>query len=345
MEGVNDLRRKIFVGSSIVIALMMIAGIFFSLPYYVSKPGIAKELSPIIQVEGGEEGKGSFMLTTVRMGRANIYSYAEAKLFDYVELYPVDAILYETETQDEYNARQLHMMAGSKLNAIEVAYKKAGLPVEYKYQGVYVVQVVPDMPAEGKLLPGDRIIEVDNQKFTSSESFIGYVGKKKAGNQVELTIKRNNKTKKVTVTLQSFKEDPKKVGIGISLVDDKEIIVDPTVSVKTDEIGGPSAGLMFTLEIYDQLMDEDFTKGYKIAGTGTIDSKGAVGPIGGIDQKIVAADKAGAEVFFAPNEQGSADSNYKLALKTAKEIDSKMKIVPVDIVDDAINYLQKLPMK
>jgi Lon-like protease len=345
MEGVNAVRRKIFVSSSIVIALMMITGIFFSLPYYVSKPGIAKELSPIIQVEGGEEGKGSFMLTTVRMGRANIYSYVEAKLFDYVELYPVDAILHETETQDEYNARQLHMMAGSKLNAIEVAYKKAGLPVEYKYQGVYVVQVVPDMPAEGKLLPGDRIIEVDNQKFTSSESFIEYVGKKKAGNQVELTIKRNNKTKNVNVTLQAFKEDPKKVGIGISLVDDKEIIVDPTVSVKTDEIGGPSAGLMFTLEIYDQLMDEDFTKGYKIAGTGTIDSKGAIGPIGGIDQKIVAADKAGAEVFFAPNEKGSADSNYKLAVKTAKEIDSKMKIVPVDLVDDAINYLQKLPMK
>jgi Lon-like protease len=345
MEGVNAVRRKIFVSSSIVIALIMIAGIFFSLPYYVSKPGIAKELSPIIQVEGGEEGKGSFMLTTVRMGRANIYSYVEAKLFDYVELYPVDAILHETETQDEYNARQLHMMAGSKLNAIEVAYKKAGLPVEYKYQGVYVVQVVPDMPAEGKLLPGDRIIEVDNQKFTSSESFIEYVGKKKAGNQVELTIKRNNKTKNVNVTLQAFKEDPKKVGIGISLVDDKEIIVDPTVSVKTDEIGGPSAGLMFTLEIYDQLMDEDFTKGYKIAGTGTIDSKGAIGPIGGIDQKIVAADKAGAEVFFAPNEKGSADSNYKLAVKTAKEIDSKMKIVPVDLVDDAINYLQKLPMK
>jgi Lon-like protease len=339
------MRRKIFVGSSIVIALLMIAGIFYSLPYYVSKPGIAKELAPIIQVEDRKEGKGSFMLTTVRMGKANIYSYAEAKLFDYVELYPVDAILHETETQDEYNARQLHMMAGSKLNAIEVAYKKAGYPVEYEYKGVYVVQVIPDMPAEGKLLPGDRIIEVDSQKFASSESFIEYVGSKKAGNHVELTIKRNNKTEKVKVTLQAFQEDPKKVGIGISLVDDKEIIVNPKVTVKTDEIGGPSAGLMFALEIYDQLMEEDFTKGYKIAGTGTIDSKGAVGPIGGIDQKIVAADKAGAEIFFAPNEKGIHDSNYNLAVKTVNEIDSKMKIVPVDLIDDAINYLQKLPIK
>ncbi|MDR7076399.1 PDZ domain-containing protein [Neobacillus niacini] len=339
------MRRKLFVGTSIVITLMMIAGVFFSLPYYVSKPGIAKELAPIIQVNGGSEGKGSFMLTTVRMGRANIYSYVEAKLFDYVELYPLEAILHETETQEEYNARQLHMMAGSKLNAIEVAYKNAGYPVEYEYKGVYVVQVVPDMPAEGKLQSGDRIIKVDGQKFASSENFIDYVGKKKAGDQIELSVIRKDKTKTEKITVQPFKEDPKKVGIGISLVDDKEIIVNPKVTVKTDEIGGPSAGLMFSLEIYDQLMEEDFTKGYKIAGTGTIDSEGTVGPIGGIDQKIVAADKAGAEIFFAPNEKGSKDSNYNLAVKTARDIDSKIKIVPVDVIDDAINYLQKLPMK
>jgi PDZ domain-containing protein len=323
----------------------MIAGIFFSLPYYVSKPGIAKELAPIIQVADGTEGKGSFMLTTVRMGRANIYSYVEAKLFDYVELYPVEAILHETETQEEYNARQLHMMAGSKLNAIEVAYKKAGYPVDYEYKGVYVVQVVPDMPAEGKLRSGDRIIKVDGQEFPSSERFIEYVGNKEAGDQVELTIKREDKTKTVNVSVKPFKDDPKKFGIGISLVDDKEIIVDPKVTVKTDEIGGPSAGLMFSLEIYDQLMEEDFTKGYKIAGTGTIDSKGTVGPIGGIDQKIVAADKAGAEIFFAPNEKGGKDSNYKLAVKTAQDIDSKMKVIPVDVIDDAIIYLEKLPKK
>jgi Lon-like protease len=344
-RGKGEVRRKLFVGTSIVITLIMIAGIFLSLPYYVSKPGMAKELAPIIQVENGEVGKGSFMLTTVRMGRANIYSYIEAKLFNYVELYPVEEILRETETQDEYNARQLHMMAGSKLNAIEVAYKKAGYPVKYEYKGVYVVQIVPDMPAEGKLLPGDRIIKVDEEKFASSETFIEYVGRKKSGDQLKLTIRRNEKTKTVIVPVKPFKEDPNKVGIGITLVDDKEVIVSPKVMVKTDEIGGPSAGLMFSLEIYDQLMDEDFTKGYKIAGTGTIDSEGTVGPIGGIDQKIVAADKAGAEIFFAPNEKGSKDSNYNLAVKTAREINSKIKIVPVDVIDDAINYLKKLKMK
>lgn len=339
------MRRKISIASLFVAAILMMGAVFYSLPFYVSKPGMAKELEPIIQVEDGTKAKGSYMLTTVRMGKANIYSYLEAKLFDYVEIYPEDAILHESETQEEYNARQLHLMAGSKLNAIEVAYRKAGFPVDYKYNGVYVVQVIPDMPAEGKLLAGDRVIKVDAQKFPSSENFIEYVGKKKAGDEVILTIKRNKETKTVKLNVKPFKEDPNKVGIGISLVDDKEIIVQPKVTVKTDEIGGPSAGLMFSLEIYDQLMEEDFSRGYKIAGTGTIDPQGNVGPIGGIDQKVVAADKAGAEIFFAPNEKGSSDSNYRLAVETARDIDSKMKIVPVDLIDDAIKYLQKLPDK
>nr|WP_263328122.1 SepM family pheromone-processing serine protease [Neobacillus sp. Marseille-Q6967] len=336
------MRKKISIGASILILAAMFAGVFYSLPYYVSKPGMAKELEPIIEVEDGYDARGSFMLTTVRMGRANIYSYLEAKLFDYVELYPLDAILHETETQEEYNARQLHLMAGSKLNAIEVAYRKAGIPVNYEYKGVYVVQVLPGMPAEGKIQPGDRVIEVDGQQITSSEFFIQYVGGKKAEESLTLTIERKEATKTVNIKVQSFKDDPSKVGIGISLTDDKEIIVDPEVKVKTDEIGGPSAGLMFSLEIYNQLTKQDLTKGYNIAGTGTIDAKGKVGPIGGIEQKIVAADKAGAVIFFAPNEKGKADSNYNAALKTAEDIDSKIEIVPVDTFDDAVNYLQKL---
>ncbi|WP_040204798.1 SepM family pheromone-processing serine protease [Neobacillus jeddahensis] len=339
------MRKKILFGSSLLLILILAGGMYFSLPYYVSKPGMAKELGPIITVEGGNKDEGNFMLTTVRMGRANIYSYLEAKIRKYEELYPLDMILYDKETEEEYNARQLHLMAGSKLNAIEVAYKKANLPVDYKYNGIYVVQVVPGMPAEGKLHAGDRIFKVDGHEFLSSEKFIDYVGKKHVGDQVTLTYARNKKTNTVSLPLQPFKEDPTKIGIGISLVDDKEIKVDPNVKVRTDEIGGPSAGLMFSLEIYNQLTSEDLTKGYQIAGTGTIDEAGKVGPIGGIDQKIVAADKAGAEYFLAPNENGKKDSNYRVAKKTAKDIHTKMKIIPIDTFDEAVEYLEKLPDK
>ena len=346
MEGVNTaMRKKIYIGSALIITIIFIWGMFYSLPYYVSKPGMAKELGPIITVEGGDKDEGNFMLTTVRMGRANIFSYIEAKVRNYEELYPLDMILNKKETEEEYNARQLHLMAGSKLNAIEVAYRKAGLPIKYKYKGIYVVQVIPDMPAYGKLSAGDRIFKVDGKQLPSSEKFIDYVSKKHAGDKVELTYLRNKSTKTVTLKLQAFKEDPQKVGIGISLVDDKEIIVDPKVKVKTDEIGGPSAGFMFSLEIYNQLAEGDLTKGYQIAGTGTIEVDGTVGPIGGIEQKIVAADKAGAEIFLAPNEKGIKNSNYRDAVKTAREIKTKMKIVPIDTFDEAVSYLEKLKEK
>ncbi|GHI01269.1 SepM family pheromone-processing serine protease [Neobacillus kokaensis] len=339
------MRKKIYIGSFVIFTFMLIAGMYFSLPYYVSKPGMAKELAPIITVENGFKEKGNFMLTTVRMGRANIYSYLEAKMRKYEEIYPVDMILNKQETEEEYNVRQLHLMAASKLNAIEVAYRKAGLPVHYKYKGIYVMQVLPGMPAASALQAGDKIYKIDGQTFSSSDKFISYVGKKRAGDKVTLTFSRKKAEQSVTLTLKPLKQDPKRAGIGITLVDDKEIVVDPKVKVKTDDIGGPSAGLMFTLEIYNQLTKEDLTKGYQIAGTGTMDIEGNVGPIGGIEQKIVAADKAGADIFFAPNEKGAKDSNYQAALETARDIKTKMKIIPVDTFDEAVQYLEKLPIQ
>lgn len=325
--------------------MILIGGMYYSLPYYVSKPGMAKELAPIITVENGYEEKGNFMLTTVRMGRANIYSYFEAKIRKYEEIYPLHMILNKQESEEEYNVRQLHLMAASKLNAIETAYRKAGLPVHYKYKGIYVMQVYPGMPADGVLQAGDRIFKMDGNQFSSSDQFIQYIGRKRTGDKVTLTFLRKKQEKSTTLSLKPLKQDPKRAGIGITLVDDKEIVVDPKVKVKTDDIGGPSAGLMFSLEIYNQLTKEDFTKGYQIAGTGTIDPNGIVGPIGGIEQKIVAADKAGAEIFFAPNEKGAKNSNYRAAIKTARDIKTKMKVIPIDTFDEAVQYLEKLPVK
>jgi PDZ domain-containing protein len=187
----------------------------------------------------------------------------------------------------------------------------------------------------GKLEPGDRIFQVDDLTFQSSEEFINYVSEKQAGDNITLYFERNNTEDRVTLPLQAFKEDPTKVGVGIGLVDDKEIVVDPEVTVETSDIGGPSAGLI----------KEDLTRGYDIAGTGTIDPDGVVGRIGGIEQKVIAADKAGAEIFFAPNEEGAANSNYEAAVQTAKDIETNMKIVPIDTFVDAINYLEKLQEK
>lgn len=338
------MRNKYFIRSFIIAAIIVLISSFYYLPFYVSKPGMAKELEPIIEVENGFDEQGSFMLTTVRMGRANIYSYAIAKLSKYQEIFPIKAIRNENETDKEYNVRQLHLMATSKLAAIETAYKKAGIPIDYDYNGVFVLNVMPGMPAEGKLEAGDRIFKVDGNEFESSEQFIQYVSGQSVGDEVTFAIDRNEEIQEVKLPLERLKETGK-VGVGISLVDDKDIVVDPTVTINSEDIGGPSAGFMFSLEIYNQLTEEDLTRGYPIAGTGTIDLNGNIGPIGGIEQKIIAADKAGAEIFFAPNEKGASDSNYRAAVKTAKDIKTKMKIIPVDTFDEAISYLKNLKAK
>ena len=123
-----------------MIAVILLGTTFYYLPYYVSKPGMAKELEPIVEVEDGYDEKGSFMLTTVRMGRANIYSYLMAKISKYQDIYTLDEIKGEDETDEEYNVRQLYLMDSSKWTAIEVAYKKANIPVDVRYKGVYVVK-------------------------------------------------------------------------------------------------------------------------------------------------------------------------------------------------------------
>ena len=208
--------------------------------------------------------------------------------------------------------------------------------------------MVEDMPADGKLRPGDRIFEVDGKKIKSSEQFINYIAGKKAGDVVTLTFKREGKVKKESLELRPFPDEENKVGIGIGLVDDKEAVTVPEIEIRTDNIGGPSAGLMFALEIYDQLTKEDLTRGYRIAGTGTLAPDGKVGRIGGIEQKVIAAHKSGAEIFFAPKEdgeQGIGELNYEAALRTAKDIGTDMKIVPVASFDEAVRYLEELPPK
>jgi PDZ domain-containing protein len=315
---------------------------FYPLPYYITKPGMAQELSPIIEVEGGYEEKGSFMLTTVRMGKATPLTYALAHVQDFQEIYPVEDIRQKGESDQDYTYRQLHMMETSKEAAISVAYRYARKEVKFQNHGVFIMGIVPGMPAEEILKVGDRVYKVDKQKIETSEEFVAYVTNKKAGDEVHIQFERDGKTQEALVKIAPFPNMKGRVGLGITLVTDREISVEPPIEMNTEEIGGPSAGLMFSLEIYNQLTKKDMTSGYEIAGTGTIDDEGRVGRIGGISQKVVAAANSGAEIFLAPNEEGEKGSNYQEALAAAEKIDTEMKVVPIDTFEEAVQYLENL---
>ncbi|CDQ19859.1 PDZ domain-containing protein [Halobacillus karajensis] len=333
--------RRLIITGIITILIVAFLGAF-RLPYYIYKPGTADPLNDIVEVTGGYESEGDMHLVTVRGGQATPLQWMLAKIRPFHQIYPLEEIRPEGVTEEEYFHAQLQMMESSQEASKVVAYQAAEKEIDITYEGVYVMNVIEGMPAEEILETGDQIVKVDGQEIKETSDLINYVTNMEAGESVTLSIVRKDKEIERDLELAPFPDNPDKVGVGISLVTDRSVKVSPEVNVKSGQIGGPSAGLMFSLEIYDQLTESDLTKGYEIAGTGEINYEGQVGRIGGIDKKVVAASEHGADVFFAPNEEGREGSNYQIAKKAAEEIDTNMKVVPVDTFNDALEYLQNL---
>ncbi|WP_411501758.1 SepM family pheromone-processing serine protease [Brevibacillus centrosporus] len=345
----NQRRAKSTKGFSWVLALASVAlGLSFFVPtnYYITRPGSAIDLAPMIEVEGGKKDEtGTFMLTTVRMGEANLAWYVYAQVSPDAELMQKELVVSQGESNEDFVKREQAVMDNSQKLAEAVAFKLAGYDVKVEKQGVWVMGTIDGYPAKKELKIGDVITSVDGIPTPEAKDLLQILSKKKAGDTVSLAYVRDGQEAKTMLTLVTLPES-KSVGIGVRPDNKQNIVIPKKVNIASQGIGGPSAGLMMTLEIYDQLKtDADMTKGYRIAGTGTIALDGTVGRIGGINHKVVAADKAGADIFFAPQDTPGADSNYEEALATAKRIGTKMRIVPVKTVNDAVAYLNEQPKK
>lgn len=345
-------KAKIF---SVIIILFAMGLSFYRLDYYVTKPGGTYDVSDFIAIQNGDEDdEGSFHMTTVSMGRATPLTYALASVMDYYDVIKISDVRQEEEDDEEYTIRQLKYMTDSQFNATYVAFNRAGLEYQVTYKGLYVLNVLSGGAADGQLKPGDEIVEADGRRIDSLELFQETITPKKKDETIQLVLKRDDELIDRTLTIKEIPGSDGRFGIGITYSESKSIKTDPKVTVKTEDIGGPSAGLMFTLELLNQLLDEDITKGYNIAGTGEMLADGTVGRIGGIEKKIVTADKEGMDIFFAPDDQITKEmleynpniiSNYELAKQTAEEIETTMKVVPVKTVDNALEYLKNLQPK
>ncbi|WJY28992.1 SepM family pheromone-processing serine protease [Sporosarcina trichiuri] len=343
------------IGITALLAVLVTLFMVLPLDGYVSQPGGAYELSPLVHVEDGdEEDTGTFSLMTISVGKATPATYLWSHLSDKMKLLPADKVRRHGEDDREYNIRQLRLMSDSQFNAITVAFEKAGKPVEIDFAGIYVQLVVDGSASDGKLEAGDRITGVDGKRLTEPDQFAAYVTDQRKGDTIEVEGAREGKPFKEEITLKEIPGAKGKVGLGIQYQEDRSLKTIPKVTFNTSDIGGPSAGLMFTLEIINQLDSRDITKGYTIAGTGEMLPGGTVGRIGGIDFKVMAADRDGMEIFFAPDDELPEEvkaanpgirSNYEEAAETAEKIGTTMKIVPVKTVDDALKYLDGLEPK
>ena len=341
--------------SLFIVIVIAITLNFYPIEKYVMRPGNAYNVGDFITVKNGDvDDEGSFSLMTVSIAKATPATYMLAKIQKHHDILEVDAVRQQGEDENEYRVRQLKLMSDSQFNALYVAFTKADLPYTVSYKGVYVLNVLENAAADGVLQAGDVVTELDGQIISRQTELVNMLNEKTKGEEVELVIERDNELITKSVTLKEIPNSKGRIGLGITFAESKTIRTNPDVNADTEKIGGPSAGLMFTLEILNQLLEEDISKGYTIAGTGEMNEDGTVGRIGGVEKKVVAADKAGMEIFFAPDDEITEQmkennpnivSNYEAAAKTAKEIGTKMKIVPVKTIDDALNYLNTLQEK
>lgn len=323
---------------------------FLRLPLYLEVPGQIFSLDEMVEVEQNtSDAPGEFYITTVGIQQLTPITMVRS-LFPYQDLVSEAELFGEAENFDNYDRIQKYYMESSINHAIKAAFDAADKSYDFEYNGVYILQVIEESDFYGLLQIGDVVTAVDGIEFNNSAEFIDYIANKSLTDEVQLEIKRD--LQNLTLTGELIELETGTSGIGIGLVDDTQIVTDPNVTIQSENIGGPSAGLMFSLELYTRLIEDNIRTDYQIAGTGTIGPDGVVGRIGGVDKKIIAADREDIDYFFVPDDEltdefrairPGVQSNYELALQTAAAIDSEMEIIPVKTILDAIDFLKELP--
>jgi PDZ domain-containing protein len=333
------MRRRgltVLVGAMLLAVLLTLIAVV-KVPYVELGPGPSfdtlgqSENKPIISISGTPTSKstGQLRLLTVNVvdGLTLVEGLRSWWSKDYAVV-PRELIYPPDETTKQVEDRNAEDFKNSQNSAITAALVKLGYPIQ-----VTVKNLSAGLPAFAELQVGDVIVSVDGTTVDSPEKLSELIRSKPVGTARQITYRRGSETKSITLTTA---KDPNS-GNAVIGVQVENVPPHPfTVTIQLDRIGGPSAGLMFTLGIIDLLKPEDLTGGQTIAGTGTISDDGTVGPIGGVAQKLVAAKAAGAKLFLTPaGNCAEAVANAQPGLPLAK----------VATVDDALAALEALRQK
>jgi PDZ domain-containing protein len=320
-------------------ALAMLAGAAVAawsmdLPYFALSAGPVSDVVENVVLLDGVEGfasDGELMMLTVSVQGVNAYEMMAAAMDPTVDLLRQEALKPPDETDEEYRERGLLQMDQSKENAIAVALERVGGDVMIGSDGVEVVDLVESAPASSVLEIGDIITSVEGVEVMVAQDIGQQLADNVPGDTVAVEIQRDGEPVDVEIELTAAENDPSVPLVGILAQ-----TVNPRypVDINSSNVGGPSAGMMYTIGIIDRLTPGDITNGHVVAGTGTIAPDGSIGGIGGIRQKVVAARAAGADIVLVP------ESNYEDALSAPAE---GIEIVAVANVDDALAYLESLP--
>lgn len=254
----------------------------------------------LIRIDGRETYpvRGNLDLTTVHVlggpgSQLGLVTALRGWLDDGIAIVPEDTVYPPGETAEEAEKESAAEMRDSQENATTSALRELGIPVEITS---FVQDVPAGSPSSGKLESGDELVAIDGTPVAGGTQLRELITAHDPGDPVRVTFRRDGAEETRTITTERA-EDGRAI-VGITTRDEADYPFD--VEISLEDVGGPSAGLMFALGIVDKLTPGSLTDGAHIAGTGTIDDTGHVGAIGGITQKMIGAERAGATVFLAP---------------------------------------------
>ncbi|WP_437056448.1 YlbL family protein [Streptomyces sp. enrichment culture] len=347
-------RTATMLASTLMLIALLCAGVLIPVPYSEMSPGPTVNTlgehggEPVLQISGHKtyETSGHLNMTTVRVTSADYRMNLVEAVYGWLahdnKVVPHDTLYPDGKTEEESTQENAEEFSQSQESAKVAALKELDIPVE---SWVIVSTVVKGSPAEGRLHAGDVIKAVDGTAVKEPADVAELVTKHKPGEDVRFTIvpakeqaaaekekRAAARTEKITITTATSDDaGEKRAVVGISAGTDHTFPF--TVDIKLADVGGPSAGLMFALGIYDKLTPGSLTGGRFVAGTGTIDDAGEVGPIGGVEMKTVGARDKGAEFFLTPADNCAA---------AAKDTPEGLTLVKVDTIDDALDALKDI---
>lgn len=318
-----------------LIILMIVLYIIFTIPlsYYIYLPGGIKDISEKVTLTSNYQTKGTFNFAYVTEIKGTIPTLVMSYLMPNWERVKTNDIKSSNESYEDVNYRNRIFLEEANQNATYVAYNKLNKEFNINSYHNYVVYIYDK--AKTNLKIGDEIIEVEGIKLKDQEDYTKIIEKYELGDIINLKVIEEDKEINKYIEVINY-ENNKITGIYLVTKYDYNCSPKITFNFNKDE-SGPSGGLMLSLSIYNKLTKDDITKGYQIVGTGTIDKNGNVGEIGGVEYKLMGAEKAKADIFLVPN-----GNNYNDAIAFKKKKNYKIKIVGISTFDDALRYLERL---
>jgi len=278
---------------------------------------------------------GNLFQLTVRRDEASALIYLWSYVDNSFDLYPREVILPKGVTPQELSEISIQNMKTSENVAIAVALKNLNYDIDSKGDGVLVVGILDDSPVKDKLLKGDLLTTINGEQIFSASEFIATLRKYDIGETVTIGLTRDIDGKDTEISISTeliehieYDNEPM-VGFLATTVNER-FDFPFEIDIKTGNVGGPSAGLMMALNVYNNLIPNDITNSLIVAGTGTIEIDGSVGPVGGIRQKVIAAKRAGSELILVPTanyEEASPFSTDETAIVSVDSFEEALKVI------------------